>query len=95
MTYAPAPIDTQHVELPGYLSVLVELLAKNTHDVWAAKRLAEGWVYGPQRSDDEKHHPDLVPYDQLPESEKDYDRQMAMQTLKAIALFGYRIVRGA
>ncbi|MCR5162371.1 MAG: hypothetical protein K6C06_11425, partial [Lachnospiraceae bacterium] len=35
--------------------------------------------------------PCLVPYDELPEREKDYDRMTAMETLKLIIKLGYEI----
>ena len=41
---------------------------------------------------DNKKHDGLVPYGALPESEKDYDREMAEETLKAVIALGYRIV---
>jgi hypothetical protein len=92
MTYQPRPIPTVDVVLPAALLDLTERLAENTHDVWARQRLAEGWTYGPRRDDDAKTHPGLVPYADLPESEKDYDRGTAMETLKAILVLGYQIV---
>src|SRR2546423_776592 len=71
--YCPVPLDTSHVCLTEDIRELTELLAKNTHEVWARQRLAEGWRYGPCRDDGRKEHPSLVPYDQLCESEKEYD----------------------
>ena len=65
---------------------------KNNHDVWAQRRFAEGWQHGPRRSDEERTHPDLVPYTQLPEEEKEYDRATVVETLKAILALGYRIL---
>ncbi len=91
MDYEPEPIDTSGVTLTPRLHNLTELLAKNTHDIWARLRSTEGWTYGPKRNDAGKQHPCLVPYEQLPESEKEYDRKMAMETLKTIAALGYRI----
>jgi hypothetical protein len=90
--YNPTPIDTSAVSLPASLSELMERLAENTHDVWAVARLAQGWTYGPARDDTNKKHPCLVPYDELPESEKEYDRKSASEALKAILTLGYRIV---
>lgn len=91
MTYVPQPIDTSAVELPPHLVVLTERLAESTHDHWASQRLADGWTLGPRRDDEAKTHPCLVPYDELPESEKEYDRRTALETLKAILALGYRI----
>jgi ryanodine receptor 2 len=92
MTYLPRPIPTAAIALPAPLLDLTERLAENTHEVWAKQRLADGWTYGPRRDDAAKVHPCLVPYADLPESEKDYDRATALETLKAIMSLGYRIV---
>ncbi len=89
--YQPEPIPTDQVELPAGLDDLVEQLASNAHDVWARQRIGDGWTHGTKRDDDLKQHPGLVPYDDLSESEKDYDRIMAVETLKAISALGYRI----
>lgn len=91
--YQPAPIDTSGVALTPEIVELTELLAKNNHDVWAARRFAEGWRYGPHRDDARRLHPNLVPYEQLAESDKEYDRQTVLETLKAIVALGYRIER--
>jgi hypothetical protein len=89
--YDPQPIDTSKVQLNKEIIELTERLAKNTHDVWAQQRLSEGWHYGRQRDDARKEHPSLVPYENLPESEKEYDRNTTMETLKAILALRYRI----
>ncbi|MEE0894784.1 MAG: RyR domain-containing protein, partial [Bacteroidales bacterium] len=54
-------------------------------------RKADGWNYGPQRNDEKKENPCLVPYSQLPEREKDYDREMAVNTIKLLLKLGYEI----
>ncbi len=90
-TYEPNPIDVSHVRLSEEILQLKEVLAKNAHDVWALQRIREGWRYGPQRDDARKEHPSLVPYEDLSESERNYDRMAAMESLKAIAALGYRI----
>lgn len=92
MEYTPAPLDTSHVAIGSELAQLTELLSRNAHDVWARQRLADGWRWGPERNDARKEHPGLVPYDRLSESEKELDRQTAMETLRAILALGFRIV---
>ena len=92
MDHQPRPIDTTGVALPVELGPLTERLAENSHDLWAGQRLSQGWTFGPQRDDARKLHPCLVPYDQLPDSEKEYDRIAALGTLKAILKLGYRVV---
>lgn len=89
--YIPQPIDTSDVRLPDKLEQLAEMLAENVHEVWASNRMKEGWRYGATRDDSKKQHPCLVPYDQLPESEKDYDRDTSRQTLKMIIKLGFKI----
>ena len=90
--YIPQPIDTSEVELSPEILELTELLAKNTHDVWAAGRISQGWTYGPERNDEEKKHPCLVAYEKLSDDEKSYDVNTALETLKCIIKLGYRIV---
>jgi ryanodine receptor 2 len=90
-TYSPQPLDTSDVLLPDTLITLLERLAENTHDVWAAQRIKEGWEYGPMRDDANKKHPCLVPYVDLPESEKEYDRKTSAETIKAVMALGYVI----
>lgn len=89
--YQPAPLATAHIELSPTILELTEQLAQNIHEVWAQGRMADGWRYGPQRDDAKKEHPSLVPYDQLSESEKEYDRSTALQTLKTMIALGYSI----
>jgi RyR domain len=91
--YEPKPIDTAGVTLSAELSALTERLAENAHDIWAKQRMSEGWSVGPQRDPQEKKHPCLVPYRDLPDSEKEYDRQAALGTLRAILALGYQIKR--
>lgn len=92
-SYFPHPIDTSDVVLPEEILSLAEKLAENTHEVWSQGRINDGWRYGEQRSDAEKTHPCLVPYNQLTESEKEYDRATAMETLKLILKLGFRLER--
>jgi hypothetical protein len=91
MHYRPQPIPTSAIVLPPALTALTERLAENAHDLWAAQRMQAGWTHGPQRDDQAKQHPCLVPYADLPDSEKEYDRAAALGTLKAILALGYSI----
>ena len=91
MQYIPSPIDTSEIELEPGLLALAEQLAQNAHDIWAKERMAQGWQYGSSRQDKDKLHPCLVPYEDLPESEKVYDRNTALETLKAVCALGYTI----
>ncbi len=92
-TYHPTFIDTAKVNLESDIVNLTEQLAENAHNIWAAQRLADGWIYGSVRNDSKKEHPCLIPYAKLPESEKEYDRNAAMETLKAIIALGYHIIK--
>ena len=91
--YTPKPMDTTDIELPKELESLVEQMAKNVHEVWSAGRIKDGWTYGEVRDDIRKTHPCLVPYDELPESEKEYDRRTSIETLKFILAQGFEIAR--
>ena len=91
--YIPAPVDTSDVKLPDELLPLVEDMARNVHEVWARTRLEQGWRHGPQRDDNNRRHPDLVPYDELPEAEKIFDRNTSVETLKLILKLGFTITK--
>ena len=89
--YVPQPLDTSDVHLSKELLELVESMAKNVHEVWAQNRINQGWSYGKQRNDELKHHPCLIPYEELPEEEKKYDRDTSLETLKLIIKLGFKI----
>jgi class 3 adenylate cyclase/tetratricopeptide (TPR) repeat protein len=91
LSYKPAPFDASRITLSREVSELRELLARNAHDNWARLRMADGWRYGPHRNDARKEHPGLVAFEELPESEKEYDRQTALETIKALLALGYTI----
>ena len=91
--YIPQPLNTKGVVLPEELNALAEEIAKNVHEVWSEGRMKEGWTYGEERDDLKKHHPCLVPYEDLTETEKEYDRNTSQETLKLIIKLGFKIVR--
>lgn len=89
--YVPNPVDTTDVKLPTELESLVEEMAKNVHEVWAQTRISQGWSFDEERNDAAKKHPCLVPYEELSEEEKTYDRNTSVQTLKLILKLGFKI----
>jgi hypothetical protein len=91
--YDPRPIDTAHVRLSPDVAGLVERLARNAHDIWARRRMDDGWRFGPQRDDLRKEHPSLVPYEKLDDTEKAYDRVMVCGVVRSLLALGYRIER--
>ena len=91
--YTPQPVDTSDVILPEEMNSLVEKMAENVHDIWAQSRMKQGWTYGTERNDALKQHPCLVAYNDLPETEKAYDRDTAVETLKLISKLGFKIVK--
>lgn len=92
--YTPNPIDTSSVVLPEELAPLAEELAKNVHEVWAKTRIEQGWTYGDTRDDLRKQHPCIVPYDELSEGEKEFDRNTSQETLRLIIKLGFKITKG-
>ena len=92
LTYIPAPIMTDK-ELPTEILSFLESMAQNVHEQWAAGRIAAGWKYGAERNDSTKTHPSLIPYDELPETEKEYDRQTVIATLHYLLDKGFEITK--
>ena len=91
--YVPHPVDISDVELDSSLMGLVEVMAKNVHEVWAETRIKDGWRYGATRNDERREHPCLVAYEELDDSEKEYDRNTALGTLKLIHKLGFKVVK--
>ena len=91
--YKPKPIDTKDIVLPTELNNLIEEMSKNVHEVWVETRISQGWTYGEERNDAEKKHPCLVPYEELSEEEKEYDRNTSIETIKLILKLGFKITR--
>lgn len=91
--YDPRPIDLADIKLPQELCGLVESLAENVHNTWARSRLDAGWSWGHERSDGLKTNPCLIPYAELPDAEKSYDRNTALATVKAILKLGFVIIK--
>ena len=93
LTYSPRSVDTSDICLNEELNNLINFLAKNTHENWAKERIKEGWKYGLIRDDRKKEHPCLIPYEELPDSEKEHDIIAVRELLKTIILLGFRIER--
>ena len=91
--YKTQTIDTSDVKLPMELEELIEAMSKNVHEVWAETRISQGWTYGKQRNDELRTHPCLIPYENLPESEKEFDRNTSIGTLKLITKLGFKITK--
>ena len=91
--YTPLPIETNDIELSEELKMLTEQISKNTHEIWAKTRIQDGWTYGNERNDILKTHPCLVPYENLSEEEKEYDRNTSIGTLKLILKLGFKITK--
>ena len=89
--YIPHPIDTSDIHLPEELVPLLEAMAQNVHEIWAQERINQGWTYGENRDDEKKYHPCLIAYEDLPEEEKNYDRNTSVETLKLILKLGFKI----
>ena len=91
--YKPHPINLSRVSLDKDIIELREVFAENVHEIWAKARLDDDWKYGPIRDDSNKTDPNLLPYDLLPEREKEYCRLIAMDSIKCLKKLGWRIVK--
>lgn len=71
----------------------VERLAELEHERWTAERQRQGWQWGRERDNAVRLHPGLVPWQQLPESEREKDRQVVRSLPELLADAGLAIVR--
>lgn len=73
--------------------MISEVVAAAVHETWMRGRLAQGWTYGPERNDVLKTNPCIVPYENLTEVEKAYDRETARTVVRLLKEKGCEIVR--
>lgn len=91
--FEPHPAGTSDIMLPMHLLDIAWGIAENIHNAWAKQRVAEGWVYGIERDARKKTTPLLVPFNELPEAEKEHNLAVAIETLKYIETAGYQITK--
>ncbi len=89
----PAQLTSQKNGLDFFLKSPNSTPEQN-HENWMKFRLADGWKLGPVKDEDKKEHPDLIPYDELPEVEKMKDtmdlaaRQIVVEVVNQIFQLG-------
>lgn len=91
--YKPHPINLSDVSLEKEIVELIDTFAENAHEVWAKARKDDGWTYGPVRDDFQKTDSILLPYDLLPEKEKDYFRLLSTDSIKFLKKLGWKFVK--
>jgi hypothetical protein len=87
----PSPADGATV---SFTDAEVETLAQMEHERWNEAKRRQGYRYGPVRSDvPPKAHPFLIPWDELPESEKDKDRDPSREIPQFLGSVGFHVFR--
>ena len=62
---------------------LIELLSEKVHNAWMKEKEAQGFSYGKDYDKEKKKHPDMLPYNELKEEVKEYDRATVRAVLQA------------
>ncbi|XP_017148737.1 ryanodine receptor isoform X3 [Drosophila miranda] len=89
--YVPHPIDTNSVHLDNDLNSLVQKFSEHYHDAWASRRLEGSWTYGEIRSENDRKHPRLKPYNMLTEYERERYRDPVRECLKGLLAIGWTV----
>ncbi|TSO67486.1 Ryanodine receptor 3 [Bagarius yarrelli] len=92
-SFIPTPVDTSQIVMPPHLEKVRDRLAENIHELWAINKIELGWSYGKIRDDNKRHHPCLVDFSKLPETERNYNLQMSTETLKTLLALGCHVVQ--
>ncbi|KAK6307192.1 hypothetical protein J4Q44_G00223400 [Coregonus suidteri] len=92
-SFIPTPVETSQIVMPPYLEKVRDRLAENIHELWGMNKIELGWSYGKIREDNKRHHPCLVDFSKLPETEKNYNLQMSTETLKTLLALGCHVVQ--
>lgn len=73
----------------------VERMARSEHEQWRRAKEADGWRCGPVRDGKARTHPDLVPWEELPEEERAKNVAFVRQLPSLLARAGFQIDRAA
>lgn len=84
---APEPAD----DVVSILRQHLELLAEEEHDGWMDHKLRNDWQPGP-RDDKNRRHDGLIPYRELPDPVKQFDRNSVEKFPQLVTSAGFRIV---
>ncbi|MEX2162424.1 MAG: RyR domain-containing protein [Anaerolineales bacterium] len=86
----PARSNERPFNFPG---VALEMLSQAEHERWMRAKLADGWIHAAESSREKKENRGLLPWDQLPEDEKEKERDMVRGIPVILARAGYAIVK--
>ena len=75
-----------------YIEEHIDIMARAEHEGWMAEKLKNDWIKGDIKNDQLKLHPSLVDYYDLPESEKEKDRNSIREYKGLIEEAGFDIV---
>lgn len=92
--YQIVPLEDcpENLRVVGFRDDQIETLARIEHSRWIEERLAKGWTAG-ERNHEAKTTPYLVPYDELEDSIKEYDREAVRQMVPLLERAGFAIAR--
>ncbi len=91
--YAHPADPVNHNRVLSFTAEEIESLAIQEHDRWVAERIADGWILGPEVDAVSKTTPDLVPWEELTEVEKDFDRRPIKDIIPLLESIGYWVYR--
>jgi hypothetical protein len=86
----PARSNEPPFDFPGEA---LERLAEIEHERWMQAKLADGWHHGLKTDKDKKLNKCLLPWNELPEEEKEKDRDLVRGIPKMLVWAGYAIVK--
>ncbi|GMS80971.1 hypothetical protein PENTCL1PPCAC_3146, partial [Pristionchus entomophagus] len=90
--FVPIPIDISTVSLPHFANEAHSKFAENLHELWAQRKIEMGWSFGEVRNEQARRHPCLTVFNRLPDTERKYNLQLALDTIKTIEALGYHII---
>jgi len=70
----------------------LELLSRMEHERWMNVKLKAGWIFAPETNKPKKQHSALVPWEDLPEAEKEKDRDLVRAIPQLLTEIGYTVV---
>lgn len=91
--FALAPRSAEGEPIDKLPDDAIERYAVAEHDDWMRGKERFGWVYNPERNDKLKHHDCLLPWEKLPEEQREKDRNAARNVVKLANIAGMKVIR--
>jgi hypothetical protein len=89
--YRISPLQDWDADMRTFTESEIKKMARLEHELWRQAKEADGWIYGEQRDENKRTHPDLIIWNDLPEGEREKNLAVVRQMPALLARIGFQI----